>query len=229
MHLLSDRTRSESDGYIESENELVEEFVGWQDAPESDLDVYLKNKKLDTRLIRLANERVLLSPILRKYQVVLTQQYSPSGWSHKGFCPFKDHNEKTPSFHYNPQENRFNCFGCQRGGKAVQFVSYMENKPTIQVAKELLSKVLREDEIIFEIDEQEDNFKIRELLFDYASYLALFIQNHSQGIQYAETITLTVDGYIRNHMPSGSIIIDDLEGRIQFAKDKLDCYGDEEQ
>ena len=37
-----------------------------------------------------------------------------------GLCPF--HDEKTPSFMVSPTKNIYKCFGCGRGGGAVQFV-----------------------------------------------------------------------------------------------------------
>ncbi len=37
-----------------------------------------------------------------------------------GLCPF--HNEKTPSFTVSPQRGIFKCFGCGKGGNAVQFL-----------------------------------------------------------------------------------------------------------
>lgn len=37
-----------------------------------------------------------------------------------GVCPF--HNEKTPSFNVNPVRNIFKCFGCGKGGNAVNFL-----------------------------------------------------------------------------------------------------------
>ncbi len=43
-----------------------------------------------------------------------------SGRSFKGLCPF--HDEKTPSFHVNPERSIFHCFGCGAGGDAFQFV-----------------------------------------------------------------------------------------------------------
>jgi DNA primase len=43
-----------------------------------------------------------------------------SGTSFKALCPF--HQEKTPSFHVNPQRQIFYCFGCHRGGDVFRFL-----------------------------------------------------------------------------------------------------------
>src|SRR6188768_2765790 len=37
-----------------------------------------------------------------------------------GLCPF--HNEKTPSFNVSPVRNIYKCFGCGKGGNAVNFI-----------------------------------------------------------------------------------------------------------
>jgi len=42
------------------------------------------------------------------------------GNSHVGLCPF--HQDRNPSFNVYPQQNRFYCFGCQKGGDAIDFI-----------------------------------------------------------------------------------------------------------
>src|ERR1700761_2167420 len=37
-----------------------------------------------------------------------------------GLCPF--HQEKTPSFSVSPSKQRFYCYGCEKGGNAIDFV-----------------------------------------------------------------------------------------------------------
>ncbi|MBN1309383.1 MAG: DNA primase [Chitinispirillaceae bacterium] len=48
----------------------------------------------------------------------------PSGRTLKGLCPF--HQEKTPSFHVNPVQGFFHCFGCGKGGDVFTFIQEIE-------------------------------------------------------------------------------------------------------
>ena len=47
-----------------------------------------------------------------------------AGTSHKARCPF--HNEKTASFLVNPAKGIYKCFGCGKGGNAIEFIKEHE-------------------------------------------------------------------------------------------------------
>ena len=73
--------------------------------------------------------------------VDLIASYIPvkrAGSSFKANCPF--HNEKTPSFHINPQRQSFKCFGCGEGGDAISFVMKHEGLSFIDAVRKLAAK-----------------------------------------------------------------------------------------
>jgi len=47
-----------------------------------------------------------------------------SGGSFKGLCPF--HQEKSPSFFVVPSKGFYHCFGCGKGGNAINFIMEYE-------------------------------------------------------------------------------------------------------
>lgn len=65
--------------------------------------------------IALVKERTDIAALVAE-TVKLTRR----GRSFVGLCPF--HQEKTPSFHVNPERGMFYCFGCHEKGSAVDFV-----------------------------------------------------------------------------------------------------------
>jgi len=53
-------------------------------------------------------------------------------------CPL--HNEKTPSFKYYPNENRFHCFSCNENGDIIDYVQKIYKLDFITAVKKLLNK-----------------------------------------------------------------------------------------
>ena len=48
----------------------------------------------------------------------------PRGKDYWGCCPF--HNEKTPSFHIEPDKRFYYCFSCHAGGDVIKFIMEQE-------------------------------------------------------------------------------------------------------
>jgi DNA primase len=59
-----------------------------------------------------------------------------SGSRWKGNCPF--HNERTPSFYFQPDKGLWHCFGaCQEGGDIIKFVMKLEGISFPEALREL--------------------------------------------------------------------------------------------
>jgi DNA primase len=62
---------------------------------------------------------------------------SGRGWI--GLCPF--HQEKTPSFHVNPERGFFHCFGCNAGGNAFTFLMRISGLTFPEAVRALAARV----------------------------------------------------------------------------------------
>jgi DNA primase len=61
-----------------------------------------------------------------------------SGRGFLGLCPF--HQEKTPSFHVDPERGFFHCFGCNAGGNAFTFIMRVTGATFPEVVRTLAAK-----------------------------------------------------------------------------------------
>jgi DNA primase len=87
------------------------------------LDEDVERVKDSTDLVALVGEHLALKRVGARY---------------KGLCPF--HQEKTPSFHVNPELNRYYCFGCQASGDAITFVREMEHLDFVDAVERLAAR-----------------------------------------------------------------------------------------
>jgi DNA primase len=73
-------------------------------------------------------EREKIEQIKRETDIVaLISQYVPLkkiGRNYRALCPF--HSEKNPSFYVNPEKKIYYCFGCRKGGSAINFLMEYE-------------------------------------------------------------------------------------------------------
>ncbi|NLC32128.1 MAG: DNA primase [Clostridiales bacterium] len=108
---------------------------------------------------------VWVDEVLSRADIVdVVSAYLPlkrQGRNYIGLCPF--HNEKTPSFSVNRENNVYHCFGCKAGGNVAQFVMEME-KLTFPESLRHLAKLLNISEPVQAYDpraEQERSQKER--------------------------------------------------------------------
>jgi len=74
-----------------------------------------------------------IEDVISKYGVELKRK----GQNFSACCPL--HNEKTPSFIVSPQKNIFKCFGCGKGGNAINFVREYKNLDFWDACNEIAS------------------------------------------------------------------------------------------
>lgn len=87
-------------------------------------------------LVDFAQELKQKAPIeqlVRDYVPELVQR----GHTFRARCPF--HEEKTPSFHVNPEHGFYHCFGCNAHGDAIKFVQEFE-KVDFRMAVESIAR-----------------------------------------------------------------------------------------
>ncbi len=73
--------------------------------------------------------REFISKIKDEIEIVsVVEEYvslKKSGKNYMGLCPF--HQEKTPSFSVNPEEQFYHCFGCGAGGDVINFIMEIDS------------------------------------------------------------------------------------------------------
>jgi DNA primase len=102
------------------------------------------------------------------------------GVNYLGLCPF--HNEKTPSFTVSPAKGIFKCFGCGKGGNAVNFIMEHEHLSYPEALRYLARKYhieIEEKEVTAEEIQKQNE---RESILVVTQYAArLFTENLFHG------------------------------------------------
>jgi DNA primase len=120
--------------------------------------------------------------------VAVIQDYVPlvlKSGRYWGLCPF--HNEKSPSFAVNREQNFYYCFGCHKGGSAVNFLMESE-KMTFPEALEYLAQkfqipVVYEEggNAIQSSGEEAERESLKELYRRIATTFQYFLKESEEG------------------------------------------------
>lgn len=221
---LRDSSRSASSDEIEDGYGASEETSsgGWDD--DISLDIISQDKQIIPKLIILANNKYSLNSILKSLKLNWSVIPSTSGWTHKTRCPFPDHNDSTPSFTYNSKDDLFKCFGCSRGGKAVDFLAAYTKKPKAAIAYDLVNRLnLDFNDLEYELDTIEDSNTYLDLDIDFSEFIFDFVQRNSgkPGLEeIVNKITWNLDTFIEKYYGK-NIDINSFEQRIQLLKNRL--------
>lgn len=109
-----------------------------------------------------------------------------AGTNYKALCPF--HNEKTPSFMVNPEQNFWYCFGCQKGGDIFTFVQEMEGLEFRDALERLADKAGVEIPKFqaYNKEEKSQKQKIYEILETATRFYQVQLEKNANGKKIAE-------------------------------------------
>jgi DNA primase len=222
---IQNTTESDSDSNLNGEAGDTIEIDGWEAESNPTRSKEERSQEFNRKLIKLANKKASLTNILRSLNISFSNiVYSASGWTHNRVCPFKDHSDRSPSFWFHPEGNKFNCFGCSRGGGPVQFLSIYNGKSQTQVAKELCQTYGDLDDVVDEINEELQE-KIDNLILESSDYFKKFMKNHLNNeklVKFVENLTWSLDVYLEKlDFANSNVEIENLEARINIMKRKL--------
>ncbi len=105
------------------------------------------------------------------------------GANYIGVCPF--HDEKTPSFSVSPAKGIFKCFGCGKGGTALNFVMEHEQLSYVEAIRYLANKYRIE---LVETEVRQEEIEAKQLSD------SLYIVNEFAKSHYQENLFNTDEG-----------------------------------
>lgn len=214
MCKTEDRARPNGNGRSRGEGRPSDQAEGWgADTPD-----------YESKLIRLANKKVSLIDVMRRYKIRVQRNPKRPDWSSNIKCPFhKGGRERTPSFGYSFKDNFFKCLACGASGGAVDFIALQEHKPRIAVAQRILEQYGGsniESELI-----EDDDPKIEKAIISFGSYLNSYVQKNKddpEALDNFHKLMWWFDQYLMKKVPKGNINIEELHARIEKVKELLD-------
>ena len=138
------------------------------------------------------------------------------GVNYLGRCPF--HDEKTPSFTVSPSKGIFKCFGCGKGGNAVNFVMEHEQYTFVEAIKYLGDKFHIHIEEEEETPEMKEKKNERESMMVVTQFAADFFHNNLLNTDEGKSVGLS---YLRQRQMRDDMISKFMLGYSPRQKDAL--------
>jgi len=107
------------------------------------------------------------------------------GNNYWGLCPF--HSEKTASFSVSPDKQICYCFGCHKGGGAINFLMELENLSFVEAVQQLAQRAgMQVPESDYDRGRKEKRERILEMNKEAARYFhaKLYAPEGAQGLNY---------------------------------------------
>ncbi len=105
------------------------------------------------------------------------------GSNYIGLCPF--HDEKTPSFSVSPSKGIYKCFGCQKGGNAVNFIMEQEHLGYHEALKYLAKKygieIVEKEMTAEDVKKKNENESMMIVTSFAMNYFQQTLYNHPEG------------------------------------------------
>ncbi len=133
-----------------------------------------------------------------------------------GLCPF--HNEKTPSFNVSPSKGIFKCFGCGKGGNAVNFLMEHEHYTYPEALRYLAGKYSIEIEEEKPDPAQQEAQDEKESLFNLTAFAQNYFTEQLHETEEGRSIALT---YLEERGFSKEMI---KKFGIGYCPDKWDAF-----
>ncbi len=106
-----------------------------------------------------------------------------------GLCPF--HNEKTPSFNVSAPKGIFKCFGCGKGGNAINFLMEHEHYSYPEALRYLAKKYGIEITEEKPTPEQQEALDEKESLFNLTAFAQKYFEEQLHSSEEGKAIGLT--------------------------------------
>ena len=145
------------------------------------------------------------------------------GRSFVGLCPF--HQEKTPSFHVNPERGFFHCFGCHESGSAVDFVMKIEGQSYPEAVRSLAERAGIEVVDTFTDQQKREDAAARkgkEELYAVSHAAATFFERAIRGAGAHPLARYALDELTRRGLPFPDS--DDAVGEPRRVGDTLQAF-----